>query len=104
MIYLFGEINYFKISFHLDLKAKRDEVIQCHINQIDGVWTCNICDRSSKNRAHIVEHIEAKHIDDGESYVCTICGKLQRTRQVYRTHFAKDHSNLPSYYRKLILC
>ena len=101
LLYVLSKINTYLEYFLLDLKDRRDEIINCHIKQTNGVWACTICDRSSKNKSHIVEHVESKHIDDGQSFVCRFCGKSMRTRQTYRLHVPSQHSNIPANQRRI---
>ena len=51
----------------------------------DGGWVCRVCDKWSKNKYHIVDHIEAKHIDTG-GFSCVQCGRMFKTRDTLRRH------------------
>ena len=56
-----------------------DGQISTMMSFINGMWHCNECGKANKNKAHTINHIEAKHIE-GVSHPCNQCGKLFRSR------------------------
>ena len=74
------------------------------INELDGqissmmqkmkkCWGCSICGKTSRDRGHIVYHIESKHII--ASHPCDKCGKVNKTRNALAYHTTKNHNNVP---------
>ena len=61
-----------------------NEKIQELHQKIDGVWTCMICDYTSKFSTHARKHVE-KHID-GLSYSCNQCNKEFRCINTLNSH------------------
>lgn len=51
----------------------------------DGLWACTDCEYERKNKNHVIEHIEAKHVNH-PAYECGECGKLCTTRNTLRQH------------------
>ena len=58
---------------------------------IDKLWTCTFCDFKVKRKDQIREHIEHKHVNDGQFYSCIFCPKKMKTRSYLRSHIAKIH-------------
>ena len=50
-----------------------DEQIKSMMEKIDGQWTCVPCGKITKDKTHLSNHIEGKHID-GVSHPCQFCG------------------------------
>ena len=61
-----------------------DVYIEQQIVKTDGVYKCNICNRTSNRISNIKEHIEL-HID-GLSFECSFCGKTMSSRHCLRNH------------------
>ena len=61
-----------------------DVYIEQQIVKTDGVFKCNICNRTSNRISNIKEHIEL-HID-GLSFECSFCGKTMSSRHCLRNH------------------
>ncbi|XP_023319847.1 protein tramtrack, beta isoform isoform X11 [Eurytemora carolleeae] len=67
-----------------------DEDISTKLGKLEGQWTCFVCEYTSKYKSHVIEHVEAKHVDH-PPYICGICGKNFKARNGYRQHFVKYH-------------
>ncbi|XP_023319945.1 protein tramtrack, beta isoform isoform X23 [Eurytemora carolleeae] len=66
-----------------------DEEIDSRIVRMEDegmAWTCIDCSYSSKNRTHVIEHVEGRHIENKAFYICEICSTVLRTRKSYRQH------------------
>ena len=61
-----------------------DVYIEQQIVKTDGVFKCNVCNRTSNRISNIKEHIEL-HID-GLSFECSFCGKTMSSRHRLRNH------------------
>ena len=62
-----------------------DNYIDQQVIKINGGSKCNICNKSSKQRWNVKEHVEIKHID-GLSFQCSFCGKTLSSRKALRMH------------------
>jgi len=65
-----------------------------------GLWSCNTCGKSDKDKRNLRNHIEAKHIE-GVSHPCSQCGKQFRSRNSLANHLSLYHKgNVKSLLRK----
>ena len=62
------------------IMARIETMIQ---RQPEG-YNCTNCDYTTKNRSHMIEHVE-KHIE-GLEYPCNVCNKTFRTSVSFRIH------------------
>lgn len=69
-----------------------DEEIIRLVERCGGLWTCQVCGYTSKYKSHMIEHVEAKHVEH-PPYVCGICDKQFKARNGFRQHFVKSHNN-----------
>ena len=53
-------------------------------------YACNVCGKEGQ-RANIMTHIEANHIESNITHSCDICGKISRSRNGLRLQKAKEH-------------
>ena len=54
-----------------------------------GYYTCNVCDKSFKQKGHAQEHVET-HIE-GLSFPCNFCNAILRSRNFLRFHIKRQH-------------
>ena len=73
---------------------KLDMYIEQQIAKTEEGPTCKICNKSSRNKTHIREHIEV-HID-GLTFDCNICGSTKSTRKALRMHKKRCQTNIPT--------
>ena len=64
----------------------------CH--RVNGGWVCRACNYKSKLKDHVFEHVESKHINDGLSYFCGLCGKAFKARNLLRMHLRTKHHGI----------
>ena len=71
--------------------AKREALYQQYLKK-DGVcWRCSECDVAYKQKVHLVEHVEAKHLPH-VFFVCPHgCGYLGKSRKNIRYHVTQNH-------------
>ena len=62
-----------------------DSIIYSKMSKIEGMWQCDDCQKTSKVKTNIYEHIEAVHVET-PGYCCDICHKFCRTRNALRNH------------------
>ena len=79
-----------KIMVNLGLE-ELDEKIEYMLVKKCSVWTCNVCGKSSENRTHVKNHIEAKHIT-GMEHPCSTCGKTYRSHNSLNNHISLNHN------------
>ena len=72
-------------SKHFQSIEELDKYIEQQILKTDGEYKCYICNKTSKWRTNIKEHVEMMHID-GLSFDCSICGKTMSSKNTLRTH------------------
>lgn len=86
------EVNNGGLSANATNKEKFDkvkEIVALYMNfQPGGIYACKICSKITKNRTHLQEHIEAKHIK-GRLYECDLCGRSLNTSATLRLHRRK---------------
>ena len=66
-----------------------NEILQMRetmFEKLEGLWTCKVCNFSSKQSTHLREHVE-KHIE-GAEYPCDQCGKVMRSSKSLRCHYS----------------
>ena len=56
----------------------------------DPVWSCTLCNYTSKSRSHMKEHVE-KHIMGMKCY-CQVCGKTFKRSSALRGHIRNKHT------------
>ena len=79
------------------LNSDLDSVVLSKMSKNEeGVWQCNECYRTSKQKANIMEHIEAAHVHSS-GFNCDICYKVFKTKHSLRTHKNKKHKECRYY-------
>ena len=76
----------FKTSLTEEEKDNLDEKVNQYVDRgEDGVFQCNLCGKSAKQKIVVKNHIEAKHLE-GIQIPCPICGKIFRSRNFLSQH------------------
>lgn len=87
-------VIFFQIQYRTDPSfylGPLDKLIEQHMLRIEtGQWQCQQCSFSSKQRHHVKNHIESKHIESG-GFLCQICNAICRTRQALTMHNFRKH-------------
>ena len=74
-------------------KNNLDDKIHQHVEKTDdGLYQCNLCGKSAKQKIQIKYHIEAKHLE-GIEIPCPICGKIFRSHNGLFTHKSRFHTS-----------
>jgi len=72
-------------------KAKREELYQQYLKKDGMCWRCSDCDVAYKQKVHLVEHVEAKHLPN-VFFICPHgCGYLGKSRKNIRYHVTQNH-------------
>jgi len=71
-----------------DIPDVKDEEVMKYQN---GVWLCNVCGKSDRNKYNIKYHTEI-HTDTSAHY-CSYCGKSYKTKNSLRYHKYKSHAS-----------
>ena len=66
-----------------------DEKIEELIVKREGKKVCKVCDYTSSNSGHMIEHVEL-HLE-GVKYHCQYCSKTFQSRGIFRRHQKKQH-------------
>ena len=66
-----------------------DEEIISKMTKVDTLWVCNDCPYKSRNKTHVVEHVESKHVLSHGGYECPVCEKVYKVRSSFRQHKCK---------------
>jgi len=62
-----------------------EDEINMKMHRTETMWACKVCPYGSKNKSHVAEHVEAKHIEH-MGYECPNCGKLYKNKSSFRQH------------------
>ena len=80
--------------YFIDLKVRRDRLITKFVKHIvGGKWKCTVCDYVAM-KGHVFEHVESKHIEDGQAYKCRWCRKSIKSRNMLRVHATREHPDV----------
>jgi hypothetical protein len=62
------------------------------------LWQCRVCLYSTKKKHNLMEHVEARHLDN-TTVLCTYCQAVCKNKKSYRHHLYKHHKDScqPSY-------
>ena len=93
---------------------ERSNMFLVHMTLVmDGTvkkWQCGLCGKMSKLKADILDHVEAKHMENTFQYYCRYCTKVLNTNGNLRTHEVNSYNSCwhctgtthqPTYYVKL---
>ena len=83
-----------KMAMTEEEKNNLDDKIHQHVEKTnDGLYQCNLCGKSAKQKIQIKYHIEAKHLE-GIQIPCPICGKIFRSHNGLFTHKSRYHFSI----------
>ena len=75
-----------KISMSQADKQNLDAKVNQYVERSkDGLFYCNVCGKSAKQKIVVKNHVEAKHLE-GIEIPCPICGKTFRSRHNLSNH------------------
>ena len=93
---VFTTIDPCKLRFHTrchttdsdnDMNNRVDKLI----GKVDGMWKCNVCEKSFKSKTKLRYHIEI-HIPELK-YNCTFCDKQLNSKNSHEDHIRRKHKN-----------
>jgi len=58
-------------------------------------FLCLICNYHAKQSHHIINHIEAKHMQSNSRYQCDQCSQLCPTKNAFNAHKSRKHRKTP---------
>ena len=67
-----------------------DVLISTKMMKILGGWQCVDCSKEYKQKGDLSRHVESSHIDH-PGCVCSLCGKILKTRDSLRNHYYQSH-------------
>ena len=77
----------------VEVEAARDAIIIQHMYQENKTWVCADCGYAQYNKRSVTEHVESKHLEFGQDYVCGVCSKALKTRKALRRHTENYHNH-----------
>ena len=75
-----------------DLFLTVEEEITAKMTKLENTWACRECPYNSRNKTHVVEHVESKHVEH-MGYECPFCNKIYKNRSSYRQHKCRPGSD-----------
>ena len=72
-----------------------DKIHQYVVKTDDGLFQCQLCGKSAKQKIQIKYHIEAKHLE-GIEIPCPMCGKIFGSRNSLAFHKHSTHNKISS--------
>ena len=77
---------------HIDKFVNSDNETRKRMENINGQWSCLLCDYQSDKSTNVYRHIESRH-GDGQEYECQVCRKVFKGMNAYHNHIYKAHRN-----------
>ena len=59
-----------------------------------SIWQCHQCDKSSKWKTQIKNHVESTHLSNVLQYSCTFCSHVTHTSAGLKMHTRRNHTNV----------
>jgi len=59
-----------------------------------SIWQCHQCDKSSKWKTQIKNHVESVHLSNILQYSCTFCPHVNHTSAGLKMHIRRNHTNV----------
>ena len=69
------------------------DVLHEYIRKSDNKFQCFLCEFSSTNRVHVLNHVESVHFPGSFKYQCDYCHKVLKTKNAKNVHMSKFHKN-----------
>ena len=69
------------------------DVLHEYIRKCDNKFLCFLCEFSSTNRVHVLNHVESVHFPGSFKYQCDYCPKVLNTKNAKNVHMSKFHKN-----------
>ena len=62
-----------------------ESTIKSMMAKKEGGWACNVCGFLKLRKAHVKDHVEAKHIQH-PGFLCPHCDRVYASRHSLRSH------------------
>jgi len=87
------EDYYCKLLFKLWLQDKSDKTPEMsRFTKLDsGLISCLKCLKTFSKLTNAKTHFKEKHVEETETYPCTVCGKLFNLKRSFQNHLNKIH-------------
>ena len=69
------------------------DVLHEYIKKCDNKFLCFLCEFSSTNRVHVLNHVESVHFPGSFKYQCDYCPKVLNTKNAKNVHMSRFHKN-----------
>lgn len=69
------------------------DVLHEYIRKCENKFLCFLCDFSSTNRVHVLNHVESVHFPGSFKYQCDYCPKVLNTKNAKNVHMTRFHKN-----------
>ena len=76
-----------------DAYSKLDDILNAHLRLSgEGLFSCGLCEYSSKNSYNVKTHIESRHVSEADKQIqCQVCHYVCPSRSAHRMHMKKKH-------------
>ena len=85
------------------VKSMMEKSLNQSPNGAQAGYICKVCGKEDKHSGHIKDHIEANHLE-GIIIPCNLCDKTFRSRNGFRLHKSRHHTNNWFCVNSWILC
>ena len=69
------------------------DVLHEYIRKCENKFMCFLCEFSSTNRVHVLNHVESVHFPGSYKYQCDYCPKVLNTKNAKNVHMSRFHKN-----------
>ena len=70
------------------------DVLHEYIRKCENKFMCFLCEFSSTNRVHVLNHVESVHFPGSYKYQCDYCPKVLNTKNAKNVHMSRFYKNL----------
>ena len=67
------------------------DVLHEYIRKCENKFMCFLCEFSSTNRVHVLNHVESVHFPGSYKYQCDYCPKVLNTKNAKNVHMSRFH-------------